>query len=40
MNSRISRKIKKQMFVLVSGGHIGAPQRDNQLFLIKLAFFD
>ena len=28
MNSRISRKIKKQLFVLFSGGHIGAPERD------------
>ena len=28
MNSRICRKTQKQMFLLVSGGHICAPQRD------------
>ena len=46
MNSRINRKIKKQMIVLVFGGHIGAPQGDilfifnrNELFLIEISFF-
>ena len=30
MNSRISRKTQKQMFLLVSGGHICALQRHTQ----------
>ena len=31
MNSRISKKTQGQMFLLVSGGHICAPQRDNNM---------
>ena len=31
MNSRISRNTKKQIFLLVSGGHICAPQRDTKM---------
>ena len=31
MNSRISRKTQKQMFLLVSGGDIGAPQKDTNM---------
>ena len=31
MNSRICRKTQKQMFLLVSGGHICAPQRDTNM---------
>ena len=31
MNSRISKKTQKQMFLLVSGGHICAPQRDTNM---------
>ena len=35
-NSRISRKTRKQMFLLVSGGHIGVPERDtNKAFPYK-----
>ena len=30
-NSRISRKTRKQMFLLVSGGHIGVPERDSNM---------
>ena len=31
MNSRISRKSQKQIFLLVSGGHICVPQRDTNM---------
>ena len=31
MNSLISRKTQKQMFLLVSGGHISALQRDTNM---------
>ena len=31
MNSRTCRKTQKQMFLLVSGGHICAPQRDTNM---------
>ena len=31
MNSRICRKTQKQMFLLVSGGHICAPQRNTNM---------
>ena len=31
MNSRICRKTQKQMFLLVSSGHICAPQRDTNM---------
>ena len=31
MNSAICRKAQKQMFLLVSGGHICAPQRDTNI---------
>ena len=28
---RISRKTRKHMFLLVSGGHIGVPERDTKM---------
>ena len=31
MNSPICRKAQKQLFLLVSGGHICAPQRDTNI---------
>ena len=31
MNASISRKARKEMFLLVSGGHICAPQRDTNM---------
>ena len=30
-NSRISKKTRKQMFLLVSGGYIGVPERDSNM---------
>ena len=31
MNSRISGKTQKQIFLLISGGHICAPQRETNM---------